>query len=199
MLGEDERWIGFDSPLTDRRSITPAPPIAGSAITLAAVDWGKPSAPNTITWGDFLQLLSATVGQFFSTDATIVQQPLPPAVATCTLQWKEIRRNGDFALLLANVLQVDNTYGARLVNWHDGTILQYEPDVSSARICFSDIAPISATFPILTEEPIADSDGFWMDVDADALAAMDATDREAETRYQSACERDLEDLSYDYD
>lgn len=199
----NETWWN-DSPLTDRLSLTPpVPPVAGSALTLAAFDQADDAEDaDIVTWNDWVHLLHATAGHFlqpYVPYVTITSGQIVPPAARNSLYWHEVKRSGDFALELAQVLQVDSTYGARLVKWQAGTVLQYEPEPSLTSVSVVlDLAPVSA-FPVMTDDPTVEPDVMMMAVDGDDLHAMDALDRAADERYRAVGERDARSLAYNRD
>jgi hypothetical protein len=188
-----------DSPLTDHISIAPGAGY-GSSLTFAAFGSAWPPAGNAVTWGDWVDLLGLVAHEYISVGARVFQSYALAVQERDLGSWQQVQQRGDYVLELSRVLRCDNTYGARLVNRQDGSVLQYTASSSSSghTVWFSEVSALSSTLPVMTDV-VLDEDAFAMTVEEDALNAMDAYERELEARYQASCERDARAMYFDRD
>ena len=166
-----------------------------SALTITALDASDGSALHVTTWSDWMSLLRAVAGSFMA--ETVVPRENFGIGARDNVRWYQIRRNGDYALELGQLLEFDNTFGARLVMCNGGAVLHYQPVTATNQVVVSAPVTVTATMPVMTDDMITRAMDEMMDVDAVALASMDAAETDADARYNASYDRETRELWYD--
>lgn len=182
--------------MTNRRSVPPEPMVFGEVSTVAAFDSWDQYTAHVIAFEEWVSVFSIVAGRYFTPNVMVVpNETLHPIVGEPPV-WLRIKTSGEYALEISKVFNA-NTCGARLVNCADGSVLQYQPEVSSnVTISFSDPSAATLSWSVMTNEPFNDG-AFLMDVEEGALAAMDDYEREVEERYRAAGARDAHALQFD--
>jgi hypothetical protein len=185
-----------DTPFTDRISFLPEPVYYGEVSTVAAFDAWDGRSPHVITWSDWMTVFDTVAGRYFTANVTVLPRgELHPLLRERPV-WSRVKTSGEYALEISQAWRAD-TLGARLVHCDDGSVLQYQPEMSSrVTVSIGDASTLS--FAIWTDEPFEDG-AFAMTVESDDLAAMDEYERKIEARYRAAGERDARALHFDRD
>lgn len=193
-----DAW-GQESPITGRISLPP-PPIADRVFTIAAFGGAEDDEKVICRWQEWFEILMATAGQVLAGPTWVVANESLGQHAY-PLSWWQAHRAGDFAVELSRLFWGDHTIGLRLVNRQAGAVLHYEPETWSTQVNVSvfDNWPIESSLTVLVDEPLVETEEFVMEVDPEALLAMDASDQEADERYRAAQEREARALRYTRD
>jgi len=195
--GFDDAGLGWgnDSPMTNRVSLLPQTFALGAVSTIAAFEPGDAFGQHVVTWVDWMTVFITVAGRFISPRVTIVPNESLGHLVVTHPTWRRVKTSGDYALEMQ--MFGTDTCGARLVNCDNGTVLQYQSEVSpSVTVYFGSASTVAMSQPVMTDEPMGEG-AFLMAVEDDALAAMDEYERRLEERYRAAGERDARALHFD--
>jgi hypothetical protein len=138
--------------------MAPEPFLFGDVSTIAAFDARDGSTQQFVTWKEWVSVLKRVAGYLFWPGVTVVPNESYGITLDHQPVWHQYKRNGEYALELSRVFDV-NTCGARLVNCDDGTVLQYEPEVSSNVTVYFGDTSVSMSLPVMTDAVAANDVG----------------------------------------